>query len=571
MKSSQLKAYLSDGLLPSESLLIERHVEECSCCKSELEKIESELQELRIVGDIPPLPDAFTAEVANKLAQLPFPFPAEEKQMPVALNKPINWKKRSIDIMKKTAIAVAGLAAAVTFGTMVSPTFANYVNSLFNTVKDVDGGLNQAAVEGYVQEVNKQVTDKGITMIVKEVLADPTRIALIFDFVDKDGQKLDLTDLLEYDARFTLTDNIGNDLNPRREGWRQSKYGEYMLLEKDLYPLFDTVEKVPDELTVGVQFTQILGTEGSWKLDIPIDMKKAKKVAKTVEINKEYTTPQGVVIKLDKMVTVPSASLLTLETDWNEQKYKEYRKLIEEKGWSDAPEGQNLTSEEIMQLYLSKYGLAYEILDENGNLIAGRDDTFFGTLNGIRKNEVKTSLLGQGIGEGQGMAWWDGFVPFTGHKKLTFKLHSIYMNELASFQAKISLDELNKQPVTVENSGSTFTFSKFHLKTTEEKEKIGRYETSGKGGIIEFEATLPKDIVNITEWKAKDEKGNVYRVSMDNGDGEYTRGKDGRVKIKSALFIDGLEKQPKELTITYGIQEHQYRDVNWEVPIQLDK
>ncbi|MEJ8548889.1 hypothetical protein Q3F21_27325, partial [Brevibacillus borstelensis] len=67
--------------------------------------------------------------------------------------------------------------------------------------------------------------------------------------------------------------------------------------------------------------------------------------------------------------------------------------------------------------------------------------------------------------------------------------------------------------------------------------------------------TLPKDIVNITDWKAKDETGNVYRVSMDNGAGEYTRGKDGRVQFKSALFISGLEKQPKELTITYGIQE----------------
>ncbi|MEJ8548647.1 DUF4179 domain-containing protein [Brevibacillus borstelensis] len=481
--------------------------------------------------------------------------------------------------MKKTAIAVASLAAAVTFGTMVSPTFANHVNSLFNTIDQADGGMKNAAVEGYVQEVNKKVTDKGITVIVKEVLADPTRIALIFDFVDKDGKRLDFynpnTYDFYYDGRFTLTDNTGKDLNPLGDGWAQRKYGDYLLVEQDLYNMFDRAEKAPDGLTIGVNFSNIMDTEGSWKIDIPIDMKKAKAVAKTVEINKEYTSPQGIAIKLDNVMTVPSASLLTLETDWNEQRIKEYMKLIEEKGWNDAPEGSRkdmrLTPGELMQHYLTDYGLAYEILDEKGNLIAGRDDTMFETLNGIRKNEVDMTSKGEGKGENQGMVWWDGFAPFTGHEKVTFKLHSIYLKEPASFEAKIALDELNKQPVTVESSGSTFTFSKFNLKTTEEKEKIGRYEWRGKGGIIEFEVTLPKDIVYITDWKAKDETGKEYRLFMDNGAGEYTRGKDGRVKIKSALFIRDLVKQPKELTITYGIQEHQYRDVKWEVPIQLNK
>ncbi|CAM5796171.1 hypothetical protein BBOR36S_04214 [Brevibacillus borstelensis] len=574
VKSNQLKAYLSDDLPHSESLLVERHVEECSYCQSELEKIGGELREIRVLGDIPPLPDAFTEEVANKLAHLPFPFQAQDERMQVALNKPINWKKRSMDIMKKTAITVAGLAAAVTFGTMVSPTFANYVNSLFNTVNQADGGMKNAAAEGYVQEVGKKVTDKGITVTVKEVLADPTRIALIFEMVDKDGKKLDFK-AGEYGGEFTLTDKAGKDLNPEGDGWRWGKYGDYMLISKNLRDVFDSAEKVPDELTVGFAFNKIRGTEGSWKLDIPIDMKKAKEVAKTIEINQEYTSPQGVVIKLDNIMTVPSASLLSLETHWNEQRNKEYWKLIEEKGWNDAPEEprkeMRLTPGEIMQDFLTSYNLAYEILDEKGNRIAGRDDTFFKTLNGIEKNSVHSISSGRGEGDSQTMEWWHGFTPFTGYEKLTFKLHSIYLNEPASFEAKIALDELNKQPVTVENSGSTFTFSKFHLKTTEAEEKIGGYKSEGKGGIIEFEATLPKDIVYITDWKAKDEAGNVYSVSMDHSDGEYIRGKDGRVQFKSALFIDGLEKQPKELTISYGIQEHQYRDVNWEVPIQLDK
>ncbi|EMT50444.1 DUF4179 domain-containing protein [Brevibacillus borstelensis] len=562
-KSDQLKPYFDGKLSPLESARLEQHVDLCIPCQEELAHIMEGTPEAEELLAEELLSPRFTELVMEDIAR-------QEKSR----NKRKTWKKRSMDIMKKTAIAVAGLTAAVTFGTMVSPTFANYVNSLFNTVKDVDGGLKQAAVEGYAQQINKQVTDKGYTVTVKEVLADPTRIALIFEIVDKDGKKLDFK-AGNYEESFTLTDKAGNDLNPEGDGWARGKYGDYMLVRQDLYDIFDSVEKVPDELTVGVEFNKIMDTEGSWKLDIPIDMKKAKEVAKTVVINQEYTSPQGVVIKLDNIMTVPSASLLTLETAWNEQKNKEYRKLIEEKGWNDAPEGprkeMRLTPGELMQYYLTDYGLAYEILDEKGNLIAGRDDTMFETLNGIRKNEVRNTSKGKGKGEGQGRVWWDGFAPFTGHEKLTFKLHSIYLNEPASFEAKISLDELSKQPVTVKNSGSTFTFSKFHLKTTEEKERFGRHESRGKGGIIEFEATLPNDIVYITDWKATDDKGNVYRMSMDNGDGEYTRDKDGRVQIKSALFISGLEKQPKELTITYGIQERQYRDLNWEVPIQLDK
>lgn len=460
--------------------------------------------------------------------------------------------------MKKTAIAVAGLAATITFGTMVSPTFANYVNSLFNTVQDADGGMKKAAVEGYIQTINKQVTDQGITVIVKEALADPTRIALIFDFVDKDGKKLACT-LDDIDVDFTLTDETGQDLNPEGDGWTLGEYGGYILVEQEVIELFNTAQKSPDTLTVGVQFNDIKGKGGSWKLDVPIDMKKAKEVAKTVAINREYTSPQGVVVKLDKLTNVPSNSLLSLTTSWSEQRKKEYQSMAE-----------NASGE--LGDYLNRHSLAYEILDENGKLLAGRDDTVLDSLNGVRKNAVTITTKGEGDSESDAMMWrwWDGFTPFADQKKVTFKLHSIYLNELATFQGKLSLDALSKQPVTVESSGSRFTFHKFHLKTNDQQEKIaGRYEVRNKGGIIEFEALLPKDIIYITEWSATDETGKTYRVSMDNGDGEYVRDQDGRVRIKSALYINGLEKQPKELTISYAIQERQYRDVDMEVPIQL--
>ncbi|MEJ8548855.1 zf-HC2 domain-containing protein, partial [Brevibacillus borstelensis] len=136
-KSDKLKSYFDGKLSPLASAELEQHVDQCVSCQEGLARIMdgTPVAEELLAEEL--LSPHFTELVMEDIAR-------QEKSR----NKRKMWKKRSIDIMKKTAIAVAGLTAAVTFGTMVSPTFANYVNSLFNTVKDVDGGLKQAAVEG---------------------------------------------------------------------------------------------------------------------------------------------------------------------------------------------------------------------------------------------------------------------------------------------------------------------------------------------------------------------------------------------------------------------------------------
>lgn len=67
--------------------------------------------------------------------------------------------------------------------------------------------------------------------------------------------------------------------------------------------------------------------------------------------------------------------------------------------------------------YLNRHSLAYEILDENGKLLAGRDDTVLDSLNGIRKNAVTITTKGEGDSDAMMWRWWDGFTPFADQKR----------------------------------------------------------------------------------------------------------------------------------------------------------
>lgn len=572
--SEQLKSYFDGNLSPSASTELEQHVEQCTFCQEELE---------RIMEGTPVL-DEFLAEemLSPHFTQMVIEEIVVQTKM---RTRKKGWKKRSIDIMKKMAITVASLAAAIAFGTMVSPTFANYVNSLFHSVKGVDGGAKSAAVEGYVQPINKQVTDQGFTVSVKEVLADPIRLMIIWEVTDQNGKKIDDDNL---DWIMKITDKNGKGLNTKSKHPDFIPYGtgpwgddkEYQASQVEFREIIDKPENIPDEIRVKMEYFQVNDTEGSWIVEFPVDMKKAKAVSKTLKINQEYTSPQGVIIRLNDIMTVPSTSVITHEAEWNEQKLKEYEKLAERtelkkmttvKYFQNGKESSEQVEVDRAKELLKKFGIAYEILDEKGNTVAGYDDLYDHNWNNIAKNQVRQSRMGiRSDGATNKAVMWQGYVPFSSNDKLTFKLHSIYLMEPATFVAKLPLGQSGKQPITVENSGSTFTFSQFRLKANDQEEEIDGNLWRGKGAIINVKGTLPQNMVNAIGWKATDETGKEYSVYVETGF-DYIKNENGQREVNGAIFVSGLEKQPKELTISYKLHERQHRDVNWEVPIDLSQ
>ncbi|MGG1660153.1 DUF4179 domain-containing protein [Brevibacillus sp. NRS-1366] len=554
-KTDQLRAYLHGELSDVESRHLEHHVADCLICQQlMLENEEPYLIDLAVPSN---LPAGFTSQVMSALEHLPQPVP-----------KP-NWKKRSMAIMKKTALAVAGVTALVTFGSIVSPTFASYVNSVIQSIQGVDNGLKKAVENGYVQDINKRVADQGITLVVKEVLADPMRIAIICDIVDQNGKNIPYK-MQDDEFRLTYKNKAGEDLNPAGGGWTTRKEGDYVVLKQDFFTLFKDPKDIPDEMKVSVEATKLGGKEGKWLIEFPVDMKKAKAAAKYTHLNQQFTTPQGIAIKLNNIMTVPSASLLEMETDWTEERIKQVKKTMAENGWvAGKPEPGKYTEADMMERYFQDIGMSYQVLDEKGNVVAGWDDAIYEEINKIRTNTVEHTTRGIGTAENSNQfKVWNGFAPFADHAKLKFKLHSLYLFEPVKFKAQVSVDQLLKQEVTVENSGNQYTFTGFSMKTTDEEEKLGEHTYRGKGAILPFSGKLPEGIIYTTEWKAKDEKGNEYPVSRNE---TYARGEDGRVRVSGTLFIRGLEHQPKELTFVHSVQQREYRNLNWEVPFEMNK
>ncbi|WP_426444324.1 hypothetical protein [Brevibacillus laterosporus] len=142
---------------------------------------------------------------------------------------------------------------------------------------------------------------------------------------------------------------------------------------------------------------------------------------------------------------------------------------------------------------------------------------------------------------------------------MSFRLTSIILRETANFQAELNIEKLQKEPIKVEGQGNLFRFTKYN-----------QDEKAVKGGSsIDFEAVFPKDFINVSGWKIKDETGE--RINKVFHSEKTTITPNGNVQLQGKLIFINEGKLPKELTITYDKVLKQDHNVQWEVPIQLEK
>ncbi|GIO00014.1 hypothetical protein J5TS2_06820 [Brevibacillus halotolerans] len=474
----------------------------------------------------------------------------------------MNWKKRSIDIMKKMTITVAGLALVVSLGTLVSPTFATYVNglytgqtdvgihvistknSLFSDYKRTDEGLIHAIQKGYSKPLDLSATDQGLTFEVKEVLADPLRIAMIIGVKDSKGNRLDVSELYD-DGEISLKDKKGNVLKPNQElannplyekesdFWAHRIHGDYIVLERTLFDFYGKENALPDEMNVELNVEKLGKTNGNWKIQVPIDLKKAKEATKTTKLNQEYTSPQGLKISLKEVVFAPSGTQLILETTAKGADKEFTYELVDE-------QGKNMAAWESP--YLRGAPPVDEPLSEK---------------NGSSNKNVLDSLTERiRLVEGSDR-WFHTFTPTS--EKMSFRLTSIILRETANFQAELNIEKLQKEPIKVEGQGNLFRFTKYN-----------QDEKAVKGGSsIDFEAVFQKDFINVSGWKIKDETGE--RINKVFHSEKTTITPNGNVQLQGKLIFINEGKLPKELTITYDKVLKQDHNVQWEVPIQLEK
>ncbi|AWX53966.1 DUF4179 domain-containing protein [Brevibacillus brevis] len=546
---NQWKLYVNDELAPAESKGLEQHVENCPQCQKHLQEWVEGMQEEGF-SDIPeaPVPDAFTDEVMDKLSDA---VPPRSKRMHSSRTR----RQRGWDIVKKTGLVVAGLTALVVTGTVVSPTFANYVNSLFQIEKDADNGMKNAVHKGLVQKLEQKATDQGITVELKELLADSMRIAVIYDVYDQSGKKIENHIL---DAK--LMDQNGKNWFEDDEGDNSGSHGEFFITERFLNEIFESHEAIPDQLTLHLEQTEIAGKTGKWSLEIPIDMKKAKEATKAVAFqDTAFQSPQGLGIELKNIEFSPSATRVMLDTTFPKSAYLEVERtsiLYDRKN----PRGAIITEKEREPAF-SGENMMYEITNEKGEVVAAWDMKSLDDGLDNKMNVLwtpRTEEEPEEKAEGDVLNWWHTFGPIQGEQKLKLELKKIYEKKLASPKFDLVPAELNKKAATFKDeTGSAFTFSSFAWEP-------GKGEDLGEA-VITVDGTLGKDVLENHYWSVKDENGKTYYASVDT---ESTRDKDGRVQIKGTITIPRLKQEPKKLTVSYAsyMVEH---DVNWEVPFEI--
>lgn len=151
-------------------------------------------------------------------------------------------------------------------GSTISPTFAKIVTSFIEKFH-FDSGVEQAVNNGFSNRIDTQVSDKGVTLHIEEVLADPTRIVMSYYTERGNGNRS--VDYLQ--GKLYITDDKGNILarSPNRFQ-RDDQYGYYQ---------FD-LPSTTDQLFIHLNIPRIASisypdVEGKWDIVIPVDMKKS--------------------------------------------------------------------------------------------------------------------------------------------------------------------------------------------------------------------------------------------------------------------------------------------------------
>ncbi|MDC0764452.1 DUF4179 domain-containing protein [Brevibacillus sp. AG] len=559
-----LNAYLEDKLSLRMQQNIQRHLETCGSCQSKFEQYLDELDNSDDEAEDVWQTGATIQNVMDKLPAYPMNVLKPIQKKPVQ----INWKKRSVDIVKKTTIAVAGLAMVVTFGTAVSPTFANYMNGIYASInpsevtvtkgpynakqavnlfdkKQTDIGVKKAAENGFVQPLDMKVTDQGLTMEINAVAADPLRIMILGSVKDSSGKKIpsfwkDQFTIITGDTvnefrEVRLKDKNGKvitNLDDKSElmRWLPLPNGENFAYEARMNAYFNEANPMPDELILEMRVKRLTDTKGTWNFDIPIDMRPAKAAMKTVALNKELKTPTGATVELKEARFVPTATQLEFSNSHPNEKVVE--------------------------------GFRYELIDEKGTVVGKWDDM-------IDSDEWNHDLniisMSHGASTDFTEKWQPStrfvhtYMPLDPAKNLTMKLDAVYTGEKVSYQTKLSLTEPEKNPKKVDIAGNQITFKPIIMEEDEENTLFD----------IPLEAILAKDIVGLPErWTVKDENGNDASIAWLRVNKKENQ--DGTIKLEGKLDVLFDKKDVKEVTVVldHVIKENK---VDWEVPIKGDK
>jgi hypothetical protein len=311
-----------------------------------------------------------------------------------------------------------------------------------------------------------------------------------------------------------------------------------------------------ESLKITFELVEINGTKGNWDLEIPIDLKKSKKMTTKALLN-EKTSEKGVGIHLKEVQFAPSSNELLYETYFTaEEKVKVA---------SQINTLEDTFGEEYVHTFTG-YGTAiqYHIENEQGESVY-RHNTF--QNQGHPSDRGILQGTGRDMKELGHMEWNESFIPLKEEEQLTFVLDGVMKTVPADFSLNIKPKELRKNPLSFEYEGNFITAKKAHKKNEYSLRKaLLPIEIEP---VIKIEMEGGKDIPSsdLGAWVLVDDKGKVHQA-YHSGSILDEKDENGRFKTNTTLTIYGLKEVPKEFTL-HLLSVTRYEEVKnpWTVPL----
>ncbi|MFD2444742.1 DUF4179 domain-containing protein [Bacillus sp. CGMCC 1.16607] len=538
LEIEKLSQYVDKIVSKEEHSKINNHLLNCFNCRVKVESLIDEQQFIQDNLGKPTLPDHFASMVIDQLQ--PY-FP-----------NGISNKKRAL--RKKILLPAAGVILVLSLSTTLNPALSNWVDGIFSS-SQVDEGLRIANEKGFTTKLNQEVTDKGITFKVDEMVADSSRLTFSFQILDhKQKVKTNHFDTRNGKNKIILMDKNGGEIKVYSTSWSNQK--DYGLMELNLR---DT--KIPKDMIIKFDLGELDGKEGNWQLEVPVDVSKSLLAIKTVSLNNASVTKHGIILNMEEVRFAPSSNELIYETQFTEEELKEYTeeiKNLEDKfGNKDA----------IRSWINLGNNLQYHIEDEDGKTILYKNafvkengfPSDFGVLKVTGNDEV-----GGEVGHKSRI---DSFVPQKNNRKLTFVLDGILRTEPTDFSLKIKPKEIANKPVSFEYEGNHFT-----IKQADQESKISLQKSlfplkKETALTIEMVGSRKADASRLDQWVITDNNGKSYSTSSD---WLITDQKDenGRYKSTITLQTKEINELPNELNLNLILVTRSYPlDKEWRLPL----
>jgi len=483
--------------------------------------------------------------------------------MPTAAVVPkvkVRQSKRVWSRWASMSIATAGAALLfVGVGTFTSPDFAATVQSWMGQGEkplkpeqaspvslqegNLDRGIEKATLQGYTHAINASTSDRGITLEVNEIMADPTRVFVSYQIKKEDGSPIDPKELRKtLDKRIALTDDKNQQLtNGYGGGWDEKKNIGYLYFYPD-----EKQRLFPEQIKLLIDSRKIGAVEGHWELEVPFSMKEAIAATRVSPVESEYTTPQGLQIALRTVTEAPSSTVLELETKWDESAKKRLAQ------YSRDLTGKTQNPDYAPFVPYQQYKLEYRILDHNG-----KDVTAYQHEMRLEQGMMKE---GRGSRDQYGhFIWSTAYVPFRESGPYTLVLDAVHVAEPVDLKIEFQPEMLSTEPKSVEYEGNRFTVQSL-------KEDKGQTPARTE---LDLEVAF-RDIFSIEHvwWELTDQSGKSYPI---NGAAFDDIGKDanGREVMRISLSVDEMEEFPKQLTLSLSAVTKRYTDVEWSVELPI--